>query len=74
MGSLHEGGTVGADADHGDPALRGPARLADNHTRWTYRELGDAAGRMSRCSGRWGSQRATGWRCLRPTGSRPGPS
>ena len=46
MAALHEGGTAGAAlisaiARHADrPAI------ADNNTRWTYRELGEAAGRV----------------------------
>jgi fatty-acyl-CoA synthase len=46
MAALHEGGTAGAllitaIARHPDKRA-----IADNHTRWTYRELGEAAGRV----------------------------
>jgi fatty-acyl-CoA synthase len=46
MGSLHEGGTVGAMLISAIRRFADRPALADNHTRWTYRELGEAAGRL----------------------------
>ena len=46
MGSLHEGGTVGAMLITAIERFADRAAIADNQTRWTYRELGQAAGRV----------------------------
>ncbi len=46
MGSLHEGGTVGAMLISAIRRYADRPALADNQTRWTYRELGDAAARL----------------------------
>lgn len=46
MGTLHEGGTVGAMLITAIQRYADRPAIADNHTRWTYRELGDAAGRL----------------------------
>ena len=44
MGSLHEGGTVGAMLITAIKRFADRPAIADNQTRWTYRELGQAAG------------------------------
>jgi fatty-acyl-CoA synthase len=44
MGSLHEGGTVGAMLITAIRRFADRPAIADNQTRWTYRELGQAAG------------------------------
>ena len=46
MGSLHEGGSVGAMLISAIRRYADRPAIADNRTRWTYRELGDAAARM----------------------------
>ena len=46
MGSLHEGGTVGAMLITAIKRFADRPAIADNQTRWTYRELGQAAGRV----------------------------
>ena len=46
MGSLHEGGAVGAMLITAIRRYADRPALADNQTRWTYRDLGDAAARM----------------------------
>ena len=46
MGSLHEGGTVGAMLITAIKRFADRPAIADNQTRWTYRELGQAAGRI----------------------------
>ena len=46
MGSLHEGGTVGAMLITAIKRFADRPAIADNQTRWTYRELGDAAARV----------------------------
>ena len=46
MGSLHEGGTVGAMLISAIRRYADRPAIADNRTRWTYRELGDAAARL----------------------------
>ena len=46
MGSLHEGGSVGAMLISAIRRYADRPAMADNRTRWTYRELGDAAARM----------------------------
>ena len=46
MGSLHEGGTVGAMLITAIRRYPDRPAIADNRTRWTYSELGDAAARM----------------------------
>src|SRR5271170_918715 len=46
MGSLHEGGTVGAMLITAIERFADRPAIADNQTRWTYRELGQAAGRV----------------------------
>ena len=46
MGSLHEGGTVGAMLMTAITRYADRTAIADDHTRWTYRELGDAAARL----------------------------
>ena len=46
MGSLHEGGTVGAMLITAIERYADRPAIADNKTRWTYRELGQAAGRV----------------------------
>jgi fatty-acyl-CoA synthase len=46
MGSLHEGGTVGAMLITAIKRFADRPAIADNLTRWTYRELGQAAGRV----------------------------
>jgi fatty-acyl-CoA synthase len=46
MGSLHEGGTVGAMLISAIKRFADRPAIADNHARWTYRELGEAAGRV----------------------------
>ena len=45
MGSLHEGGTVGAMLITAIERFADRPAIADNQTRWSYRELGAAAGR-----------------------------
>lgn len=49
MGSLHEGGTVGAMLISAIRRYANRPAIADNRTRWTYRELGDAAARLISC-------------------------
>ena len=44
MGSLHEGGTVGAMLITAIKRFADRPAIADDQTRWTYRELGQAAG------------------------------
>ena len=44
MGTLHEGGTVGAMLISATTRFADRPAIADNQSRWTYRELGDAAG------------------------------
>src|SRR3984957_14181840 len=44
MGSLHEGGTVGAMLITAIKRFADRPAIADDQTRWTYRELGRAAG------------------------------
>src|ERR1700729_3432067 len=44
MGSLHEGGTVGAMLITAIKRFADRPAIADNQTRWTYRELGQAPG------------------------------
>jgi len=46
MGPLHEGGTVGAMLITAIERYADRPAIADNKTRWTYRELGQAAGRV----------------------------
>ena len=46
MGALHEGGTVGAMLITAIQRFAGRPAIADNQTRWSYRDLGEAAGRM----------------------------
>ena len=46
MGTLHEGGTVGTMLITAIKRFADRPAIADNHTRWTYRELGEAAGRL----------------------------
>lgn len=46
MGSLHEGGTVGAMLITAIARFPDRPAIADNATRWTYRELGEAAGKL----------------------------
>jgi fatty-acyl-CoA synthase len=46
MGSLHEGGTVGAMLITAIKRFSDRPAIADNQTRWTYRELGQAASRV----------------------------
>ncbi len=46
MGALHEGGTVGTMLITAITRFADRPALADNQTRWTYRELGEAAGRL----------------------------
>ena len=46
MGSLHEGGTVGAMLITAIERYADRPAIADDRTRWTYRELGDAAARL----------------------------
>jgi fatty-acyl-CoA synthase len=46
MGTLHEGGTVGAMLISAIKRFADRPAIADNETRWTYRELGQAAGRL----------------------------
>ena len=45
-GTLHEGGTVGAMLITAIKRFADRPAIADNQTRWTYRELGQAAGRV----------------------------
>ncbi|MGO9741017.1 MAG: AMP-binding protein [Roseiarcus sp.] len=47
MGTLHAGGTVGAMLLTAIERFADRPAIADNFTRWTYRDLGDAAGRLS---------------------------
>ncbi len=47
MGTLHAGGTVGAMLITAIERFADRPAIADNFTRWTYRDLGDAAGRLS---------------------------
>ena len=44
--SLHDGGTVGAMLITAIERFADRPAIADNQTRWTYRELGQAAGRL----------------------------
>ncbi len=46
MGKLHEGGTVGSMLIAAITRFADRPAIADNQTRWTYRELGDAAARL----------------------------
>ena len=46
MGSLYEGGTVGTMLITAIKRFADRPAIADNQTRWTYRELGQAAGRV----------------------------
>ncbi len=46
MGTLHEGGSVGAMLISAITRFADRPAIADNQTRWTYRELGDAAARL----------------------------
>jgi fatty-acyl-CoA synthase len=46
LGALHEGGTVGAMLITAIERYADRPAIADNQTRWTYRDLGAAAGRM----------------------------
>ena len=46
MGTLHEGGTVGAMLITAIQRFADRPALADNQSRWSYRDLGAAAGRM----------------------------
>ncbi len=46
MGSLHQGGSVGAMLISAIRRYADRPAIADNRSRWTYRELGDAAARM----------------------------
>jgi fatty-acyl-CoA synthase len=46
MGSLHQGGTVGATLITAIKRFADRPAIADTQTRWTYRELGQAAGRL----------------------------
>ena len=46
MGSLHQGGTVGTMLITAIKRYADRPAIADNLTRWTYRELGDAAARL----------------------------
>ena len=46
MGALHEGGTVGAMLITAIQRFADRPAIADNQTRWSYRDLGVAAGRM----------------------------
>jgi fatty-acyl-CoA synthase len=46
VSALHEGGTVGAMLITAIQRFADRPALADDHTRWSYRELGEAAGRM----------------------------
>ena len=46
MGKLHEGGTVGSMLITAIARFADRPAIADNQTRWTYRELGDAAARI----------------------------
>ena len=46
MGSLHEGGTVGAMLITAIKRFADRPAIADNQTRWTYRELGEGAARL----------------------------
>jgi fatty-acyl-CoA synthase len=46
MGSLHEGGTVGAMLITAIERFADRPAIADNETRWSYRDLGVAAGRL----------------------------
>ena len=46
MGTLHEGGTVGTMLISAIARFADRPAIADNETRWTYRELGQAAGRL----------------------------
>ena len=46
MGSLHEGGTVGAMFITAIERFADRPAIADNQTRWSYRDLGEAAGRL----------------------------
>ena len=47
MGSLHEGGTVGAMLITAIRRFSSRPALADNQNRWSYAELGQAAARMA---------------------------
>ena len=47
MGALHEGGTVGAMLITAVQRFAGRPAIADNQTRWSYQDLGAAAGRMT---------------------------
>lgn len=46
MAALHEGGTVGAVLMSAISRYPDRAAIADNRTRWSYRDLGDAVGRL----------------------------
>ncbi len=46
MGTLHEGGAVGSMLISAIERYADRPAIADNHSRWTYRELGDSAGRL----------------------------
>jgi fatty-acyl-CoA synthase len=46
MSALHEGGTVGAMLRTAIRRFADRPALADKRTRWSYRDLGEAAGRM----------------------------
>jgi fatty-acyl-CoA synthase len=46
MASLHEGGTVGTMLITAIRRFADRPAIADEHTRWSYRELGEAAGRL----------------------------
>jgi fatty-acyl-CoA synthase len=46
MAALHEGGTAGALLISAIVRHADRPAIADNNTRWTYRELGEAAGRV----------------------------
>jgi fatty-acyl-CoA synthase len=60
MGSLHEGGTVGAMLITAIERFADRPAIADNQTRWTYRELGHAAGRVVALSQSLGLKKGDG--------------
>jgi len=46
MGTLHEGGTAGTMILTAIRRFADRPAIADNFTRWSYRDLGEAAGRL----------------------------
>src|SRR5271154_2118425 len=66
MGSLHEGGTVGAMLITAIKRFADRPAIADDQTRWTYRELGQAAGGVVALFRSLGLKRGDGVSLLAP--------